>query len=53
MIIDNSGGDRLVESKKGKLFCAPPDEAEIIEDVLHEEETELDFFEEAEIDDNN
>ena len=52
LIIDDDSGNRLVKSKRGKLFRAPPDEAEIIKDVLNEEETELDLLEEAEIDDN-
>ena len=52
LIIDDAGDNRLVETKRGKLFRAPPDEADIIEDVLDEEETELDLLKEAEIDDN-
>ena len=42
----------MVETKRRKLFRAPPDEADIIKDVLNEEETELDLLKEAEIDDN-
>ena len=52
LIIDDGDGNRLVESKRGKLFRAPSDEAEIIEDMLDEEETELDLLKEAEIDVN-
>ena len=49
IINDNGGGNHLVESKRGKLFRAPPDKAEIIKDVLDEEETELDLLKKAEI----
>ena len=52
LIVDNGRGNCLAESKRGKLFRALPDEAEIIEDVLHEEETELNLLEEAVIDDS-
>ena len=37
----------MVEAKRGKLFRAPPEEAEVIKDVLEEEETELDWIHEA------
>ena len=52
LIIDDDGGNRLVESKRGKLFHAPPEEAEVIEDVLDEEETDTDILDAAEVDDS-
>ena len=51
LIINDDDGNCLVESEMEKLFRAPPNEAEIIEDVLDKEETELDLLKEAEIDD--
>ena len=47
LIVEGEGGDGMVEAKRGKLFRAPPEEAEVIEDVLEEEETELDWIHEA------
>ena len=37
--------------KRGKLFRALPDEAEIIKDVLSEEKADLDLLDDADIDD--
>ena len=50
LIIDDEGGNRLVESKRGKLYRAPPEEAEVIEEVLEAEETTGDAADEAELD---
>ena len=52
LIIEDDGGNQLVESKRGKLFRAPPDEAEVIEDVVNEEDTDGDSLDAAEVDDN-
>ena len=52
LIIGDRCGNCLAESKMGKFFRALPDEVEIIEDVLDEEETELDLLQEAVIDDS-
>ena len=51
LISDEEGENRLFKSKGGKLFRAPPDRAEIIEDGLNEEETDLDFLDGPEIGD--
>ena len=48
---NDNGDNRLIESKKGKLFCAPPEEAEIIKNVLKGKEMDLDLLNNAEIDD--
>ena len=50
LIIDDEGGDRLIESKRGKLYRAPPEEAEVIEEVLEAEETAGDAADEADLD---
>ena len=50
LIIDDEGGNRKVESKRGKLFRAPPEEAEVIEDVLDVPETDGDGADEADLD---
>ena len=52
LIIEDDGGNRLVESKRGKLFCAPPDEAEVIEDMVNEEGMDGDSLDATEVDDN-
>ena len=49
LIIDDEGGNRKVESKRGKLFRAPPEEAEVIEDVLADLETAGDGADEADL----
>ena len=36
LIIEDEGGDRLVESRRGKLFCAPTGEVEDMETELAE-----------------
>ena len=38
LIIEDNGGNRKVETKRGKLFRAPPDEAEILDEDEEEEE---------------
>ena len=50
LIIDDEGGNRLVESKRGKLYRASPEEAEVIEEVLEAEETTGDAADEADLD---
>ena len=50
LIIDDEGGNRKVESKRGKLFRAPPEEAEVIEDVLNVPETDGNGADEADLD---
>ena len=50
LIIDDDGGNRKVESQRGKLFRAPPEEAEVIEDVLADPETAGDGADEADLD---
>ena len=50
LIIEDEGGDRKVEAKRGKIFRAPPEEAEVIEDVIEEEETEEDWIDAADAD---
>ena len=39
-----------MEAKRGKLFRAPLEEAEVIEDVIGEEETEADWIDAADAD---
>ena len=48
LIIDDEGGGRLVELKRGTLFRAPLEEAEIIEEVLDAEVTEANAIDAAE-----
>ena len=50
LTINGEGSGRLVESKRGKLFRAPSEEAEIIKDVLDAEGTEADAIGVAEAD---
>ena len=50
LIIDNDDGNQKVESKRGKLFRAPPEEAEVIEDVLDVPETDGNGADEADLD---
>ena len=50
LIIDDGGDNRLVKSKRGKLFCAPSEEAEITKEVLNAEATEADAIDAAEAD---
>ena len=38
LIIEDDGGNRKVETKRGKLFRAPSDEAEILDEDEEEEE---------------
>ena len=40
MIINDEGGNRKVETKRGKLFHAPCDEVECLDEVDGEEPTE-------------
>ena len=44
MIIDDEGGNRKVETKRGKLFRAPYDEVECLDEVDGEEPTEPEIF---------
>ena len=48
LVLDD-GGNQKVESKRGKLFRAPPEEAEVIEDVLDVPETDRDGADEADL----
>ena len=43
----------LIYSKRGKLYRAPPEEAEVIEEVLEAEETTGDAADEADLDIND
>ena len=44
LIVEDEGGNKMVEAKTGKLFHAPPEEAEVVKDVLEEEETKVDWI---------
>ena len=37
----------MVEANREKLFCAPPEDTEVFENVIGEEETELELTHEA------
>ena len=50
LIIEDDGGNRKVESKRGKLFRAPPEEPECIHDVVSREETVMDAADEEDLD---
>ena len=50
LIINNEDGDRLMDSKRRKLFRAPLEEADIIKEVLGVEVTEADQSNVAEVD---
>ena len=50
LIIEDNGGNRKGESKRGKLFCAPPEEPECIHDVVSREETVVDAVDEEDLD---
>ena len=51
LIMDENDGNHPVESKRGMLFRAPPEEKEITENVLNGEEADSDFLDEDEMDD--
>lgn len=51
LIINDNGDNRLIELKKGNLFRAPPEEAEIIKNVLNGEEMDLNLLNNADIND--
>ena len=40
LIIEDKGGDRKVESKRGKLFRAPSDEAEVLDTPVNKAQAE-------------
>ena len=42
MIIEDNGGDRFVESKRGKLYNEPPNEIESLDDDAADEEDPTD-----------
>lgn len=50
LINHNEDGNRLVDSKRGRLFRAPLEEAEITEEVLNAEATEANAIDAAEAD---
>ena len=50
LIIEDDGGNRKVESKRGKLFRAPPEEPECVRDVVDREETVVDAVDEEDLD---
>ena len=50
LIIDDEGDTRLVELKRGKLFRAPPEEADIIAEAFNTEATETDATDAPEAD---
>ena len=50
VIIDDNGGNRTEESKRGKLSRDPPEEVEIIQEDLNAKTTEADAIDAAEAD---
>ena len=48
LIIEDEGGDRLVESRRGKLYGAPSDEAEVLDAPVGEEQAEEEAIEAVE-----
>ena len=46
-IIEDEGANRKMEAKRGKIFCAPPEEAKVTEDVIEEEEMEANWIDAA------
>lgn len=40
LIIEDEGGDRLIESRRGKLYGAPSDEAEVLDMLVGEAQAE-------------
>ena len=50
LIIEDDGGNRKVESKRGKLFRAPPDHDECIDEEVRADETPADAVEEQDLD---
>ena len=40
LIIENKGGDRKVELKRGKLFCAPSNKAKVLDALVRKTQEE-------------